>query len=128
MPAIGDNKYISLTTFRKNGDPVASPVWVLSLEDGTAAVVTEHQPGKVKRLRSNPAVEMRPCDVRGRVAEGASVVTGSAVIEELSARPEVGEAILAKYGILGKLFRFMNRFSRRRQLDTLLIITSTAGF
>ncbi len=35
--AIADEKYVLITTYRKNGDAVSSPVWIAPLPDGTAA-------------------------------------------------------------------------------------------
>jgi len=53
--AIHGQKYISLTTFRKNGTPVATPVWFG--EDGDKLyVMTRSDLGKAKRIRNNPQV------------------------------------------------------------------------
>ncbi len=45
-------KYISLTTFRKSGKPVATPVWFVEKE-GKICVWTQLHSGKMKRLRNN---------------------------------------------------------------------------
>lgn len=59
-------KYISLTTFRKNGVGVATPVWFAERE-GKLYVVTEKISGKSKRIRNNPNVGVAPCTIRGKV-------------------------------------------------------------
>ncbi len=65
-PAIRGQKYISLTTFRKTGKKVATPVWFG--EDGDKLyVMTRSDMGKTKRIRNNPKVTVAPCTVRGRV-------------------------------------------------------------
>ena len=66
--SIGDagQKYISLTTFRKNGVAVATPVWFG--EDGDKLyVMTRSDMGKAKRIRNNPRVRVAPCTSRGKV-------------------------------------------------------------
>lgn len=64
--AIQGQKYISLTTFRKNGTGVATPVW-FGEEDGKLYVMTISKMGKVKRVRNNPQVRVAPCTMRGKV-------------------------------------------------------------
>ena len=64
--AIHHQKYISLTTFRKNGTAVATPVW-FGEEDDKLYVMTRSDMGKTKRIRNNPQVTVAPCTVRGKV-------------------------------------------------------------
>ncbi|MFE7773359.1 PPOX class F420-dependent oxidoreductase [Streptomyces sp. NPDC057445] len=70
-------KYISLTTFRKDGTGVATPVW-FAVDGGELYVWTRSDSWKVKRLRRDSRVTVTACDVRGRVAEGAPSVEGAA--------------------------------------------------
>ena len=64
--AIRGQKYISLTTLRKDGSKVATPVWFG--EDGDKLyVMTRSDLGKTKRIRNNPHVRVAPCTVRGKV-------------------------------------------------------------
>jgi PPOX class probable F420-dependent enzyme len=64
--SIRGQKYISLTTFRKNGAGVATPVW-FGEEDGALYVMTRSDMGKVKRIRNNPQVQVAPCTMSGKV-------------------------------------------------------------
>jgi PPOX class probable F420-dependent enzyme len=64
--SIRGQKYISLTTFRKNGAGVATPVW-FGEEDGALYVMTRSDMGKVKRIRNNPMVKVAACTIRGKV-------------------------------------------------------------
>jgi uncharacterized protein len=66
-PAIQDQKYISLKTFRKNGIGVSTPVW-FGEQDGKVYVMTRSDMGKTKRIRNNPKVTVAPCTIRGTVA------------------------------------------------------------
>jgi uncharacterized protein len=63
---IQGQKYISLTTVRKNGMKVATPVW-FGEEGDKLYVMTISTMGKVKRIRNNPQVEVAPCTIRGKV-------------------------------------------------------------
>jgi uncharacterized protein len=64
--AIHNQKYISLTTFRKTGVGVPTPVW-FGEQDGSLYIMTRSDMGKTKRIRNNPPVKVAPCTIRGRV-------------------------------------------------------------
>ena len=95
--AISDEKYVVLTTFRRNGDAVATPVWIVGLSDGTAGFTTEIDSGKVKRVRNNPSVTLQACGIRGKVHPGAPVVHATAEVLEGADAHGVGVAINRKY-------------------------------
>ncbi len=63
---IAGQKYISLTTFRKSGVPVRTPLWFVE-NDGKLYVMTRNDSGKYKRIRNNPKVLVAPCTMRGTV-------------------------------------------------------------
>jgi uncharacterized protein len=65
-PEIHGQKYISLTTFRKSGAGVATPVW-FGEEAGKLYVMTRGDSGKYKRIRNNSRVQIAPCTMRGKV-------------------------------------------------------------
>jgi PPOX class probable F420-dependent enzyme len=91
---IRGQKYISLATFRKNGEKVATPVWFG--EDGNKLyVMTRSDMGKTKRIRNNPQVRVAPCTMRGKItgAEYAAVARILPPEEHAHAR----EAINRKY-------------------------------
>lgn len=62
--ALDSFSIISLTTFRKNGTPVATPVTYAQYND-KLYVITGAKTGKIKRLHYNQQVEIAPCDHRG---------------------------------------------------------------
>jgi PPOX class probable F420-dependent enzyme len=64
--AIRGQSYISLTTFRKNGVGVPTPVW-FGEKDGKMFVMSRPDAGKVKRIRNNPEVRIAPSTIRGKV-------------------------------------------------------------
>lgn len=65
-PAIHHQKYISLTTFRKTGVGVRTPVW-FGEEGDKLYVMTRRDMGKTKRIRNNPQVKVAACSMRGKV-------------------------------------------------------------
>jgi PPOX class probable F420-dependent enzyme len=72
--AFEGQRYLSLETFKKNGEGVRTPVWFAeALADSTVIggmplyVYTIGNSGKVKRIRNNPQVRIAPCDMRGNV-------------------------------------------------------------
>jgi len=72
--AIHGQKYISLTTFRKTGAGVATPVW-FGEENGKLYVMTRSDMGKSKRIRNNPQVKVAPCTMSGKVTGAESAAT-----------------------------------------------------
>ena len=73
--ALGDQRFLLLTTYRKTGAAVATPVWVV--RDGDALFVsTPKDSGKVKRLRNNSRVELVACGRFGRPRRGRDAVEG----------------------------------------------------
>lgn len=103
--AITDEKYVLLTTFRKNGDAVPTPVWIVALPDGTAGFTTEDGSGKVKRIRNNSKVTLQPCSMRGAVKEGSVAVNGSADVLLGDAALPVRAAVRKKYSVMTSLFK-----------------------
>lgn len=93
-------KYVSFTTFRKSGEPVATPVWIAPLPDGRLGFTTSATSGKAKRLRHTSRVTLQQCGVRGTVDESAPIVEATA---HLHTDPEtmriVTRAIVRKYGL-----------------------------
>ncbi len=65
-PEVTGQKYISLTTFRKSGVGVPTPVWFAE-EGEKLYVMTASKSGKFKRIRNNPQVKVAPCTIRGKV-------------------------------------------------------------
>ncbi|GFE18437.1 hypothetical protein Sgleb_64840 [Streptomyces glebosus] len=101
--AVARSPYVSLVTFRRNGTPVATPVWAVA-EGAELLVWTRDDSWKVKRLRHDPRVTVTPCDVRGRIAEGARTVEGiGRLLEGAAGLGRVRKAMARKYGLRFRL-------------------------
>ncbi|ANW17407.1 PPOX class F420-dependent oxidoreductase [Streptomyces clavuligerus] len=85
-------RYISLTTYRRNGTGVATPVW-FARDGGKLYVWTNSDSWKVKRLRRDPRVTVSVCDMRGRIAEGTPHHPGTA---ELLADTAAARSLIAR--------------------------------
>ena len=66
LAAFDSEKYLSIESFKKNGEGVKTPVWFV-LHNGVFYVYTEADSWKVKRIRNNPRVRVAVCNVRGTV-------------------------------------------------------------
>ncbi len=66
-PEVRGQKYINLTTFRRTGVAVPTPVW-FGEEVDRLYVMTRSDSGKYKRIRNNSQVRLAPCTMRGKVA------------------------------------------------------------
>jgi PPOX class probable F420-dependent enzyme len=97
-PLSNEEKYVSLVSFRRDGRPVASPVWFARIGDGFG-VITETSVGKVKRIRNNPRVTVQVCDVRGKTNTEASVLPATARLVTGAEAVAVRKAIAKKYGL-----------------------------
>ena len=126
-PSITAHKYVSFTTFRRDGTPVATPVWIASLGGNEAGFTTDLDSGKVKRLRNNTAVTLRPCDARGRVAADAPTVEAIAAVVTGADTRRVRVAIRGKYPFLGNLLGLgaaVSRLVRRSAAsDAAIVVT-----
>ena len=110
---LGAATYLSLTTFRKDGTPVATPVWA-SQEGDRLYVWTEADAGKIKRLRNNGAVLLAPCDSRGGL-QGAQVEGTATVTDDPAVVDRLRRLHRAKYGVQFRLFDgFASVFRRSR--------------
>lgn len=103
LEKLSAEEFLLLTTFRRSGEAVGTPVWVV--RDGDHLLVTTgDQTGKVKRIRHTPRVLLTPCSRRGKVSEDAHAFEATAeVVEDPVAAVHLQKLITAKYGFLAKL-------------------------
>ncbi|EYT82445.1 PPOX class F420-dependent oxidoreductase [Streptomyces andamanensis] len=106
---LGAGKYVLITSYRKNGTPVATPVWVV--RDGAAlGVWTAADSWKVKRIRARPDVLVGPCDVRGHPTGDQLPATAEICDRDTTARYR--GLIARKYGLIGRLTLLGSRLRR----------------
>ena len=66
MNQLSNAKFISLETYKRNGEAVRTPVWFVE-ESGLLYFHSPAQSWKVKRLQRNPVVRLAPCARFGRI-------------------------------------------------------------
>ncbi len=103
-----NGQFINLTTFRKNGQAVATPVWFVWHED-RLYVFTQEQSGKAKRIRANGRAMIAPSDVRGNPL-GEFISARGRVLRDEEKIKQVDRLFDKKYGIQRKLIGLMSRF------------------
>ena len=99
--ALAGHKYCLLTTFRRDGTPVPTPVW-FGVGEGRLYVRTEAAVGKVKRIRNDPHVRIAPCTFRGKPL--GLTVEGTARVLPAAEEERAERAIAANYGLGRRLY------------------------
>jgi PPOX class probable F420-dependent enzyme len=104
VASLAHERYISLTTFKRDGTPVSTPVWVVSDDGSRLLVWSGEQTWKVRRVRRNPNVLVAPATFRGverceRIAARARIVPD----------PGIDYLLRHKYGWQKRLVDRLNR-------------------
>lgn len=115
---LADESFVSLTTFRRSGEGVSTTVWVTADPDGDGLVVmTIDGSGKVKRVRNDPRVTLRPCGRLGGIDDGAPTVEATARVGAFTDRIE--QAFKDAYGAEYHVIRGIERLTSDKQRVTL---------
>lgn len=122
LTVLATQDFVLLTTFRRSGEPVPTPVWIARIDEALVAS-TPDGTGRLKRLRHTPRVTLQACSRRGTPVEGAPVA-------EVSRDPRViadTEASLkAKYGWQWRLVLLIERLARRGRSQPRPVVEITA--
>jgi uncharacterized protein len=120
-------KYLSLTSFKRDGTGVATPVWFVP-DNGRLLVLTDADSFKARRIRRNPDITIAPCSASGHV-RGAPVAAHA----ELLPQTEVGrvEGLIArKYRVdrilILPIYRLVMRLRGRRERGRSVGVAITA--
>ena len=113
--ALGEARFVSLTTFRRTGEGVATPVWIAA-SDGHLLVTTPAASGKVERLRRDRRVLLVPCGRFGAVDPAAVPVEGVAdVLGPDREHPHEREVLRREHGLEHRAFVALEALGRRRR-------------
>ncbi|MFI5495314.1 PPOX class F420-dependent oxidoreductase [Actinoplanes sp. NPDC051859] len=120
LEQLGTEKYALLTTFRRDGRAVGTPLWVVP--DGAGiAFWTPKGTGKLKRIRNSGRVTVTACDLRGNPSGEA--VEATARIGDEADRIRIGKALTRKYGLLGHLTMLGSRLRRGVHGTTTILVS-----
>jgi len=106
LEEIESEKCISLETYRKNNQPVRTPVWFV-IKDDLIYVVTRDQTGKVKRLRNNQQVKIATCNFKGKIK--GQWISGTAKILTEDETKDAVKWREKKYGLMAKIAKFLSK-------------------
>ena len=109
LEQLGSEKYLLLTTFRKDGRAVPTPLWAVP-DGGGLGFWTPTGTAKLKRIRNNGRVTVQACDFRGN--PHGEPVEGHARIGDAADRRRVTDGIKRKYGLIGRLTLAGSRLRR----------------
>jgi uncharacterized protein len=110
---IGRSRYVSLTTYRKDGTGVATPVWHVA-NGGELVIVSDADAWKVKRIRNNSRVVVTVCDMRGKTAPGAQSAQGTArLLDETGTA--TARALLARKYLMSRMGNWFTGILRLRK-------------
>ncbi|MGV8875192.1 MAG: PPOX class F420-dependent oxidoreductase [Rhodococcus sp. (in: high G+C Gram-positive bacteria)] len=122
--AVGDEAFVSLTTFRRSGAPVSTAVWI-ARDGDELVVITPAESGKVKRIKNSGRVELRPCSRRGAVPENAVAVSGTARIVTGDGAERSTAALKKKYGFEYRIIMLVELILARRRKPRVILAIST---
>jgi PPOX class probable F420-dependent enzyme len=106
-------RFAVLTTFRRNGQPVATPIW-FALDSERVVFFTGPGTGKARRIRNNPTVEIAPSTARGKLL--GPPVSGTARLL-VGTEAKVAERMLgARYGWQWKLWNVYERLRHMQRV------------
>lgn len=117
VETLAGERYISLTTFKRDGTPVSTPVWVTSDDGRRLLVWSGAKTWKVRRLRRDARVLVAPSTFRGRETGGRIAGRGRVIRD-----PGIDELLRRKYGWHKRVLDFVNRRSTPSSWTTIEIV------
>ena len=111
LEALFPGRYLSVTSFKRDGTGVATPVWFVS-DGGRLYALTDLHSWKVRRMRRNPRVLVAPCRANGKL-RGEPL---PARAEVLTATPElerVQSLLIERYKLTYRMVMLIYRLGRR---------------
>jgi PPOX class probable F420-dependent enzyme len=113
MTTLGEQRFVSLTTFKRNGEGVSAPMWI-GRDGDDLFVWTPADSWKVKRVRNNPRVLLAPSGRFGKVPAGVPAVDGTAqVVTDPATVQRLQGEIRRKYGLQYRLVTLVETIAAR---------------
>lgn len=109
LSSLANGRYLSITTFRRDGSPASTPVWVVSDDPHRLLIATGADTWKVRRIKRDPHVRVAACSARGAV-HGEAVDGVARLVDE---EPLVRRLQHEKYGWQMRLLEGANALVRR---------------
>jgi len=107
---------MSLTTFRKSGQAVTTPVW-FAQEGDKIYVYTGTSSGKVKRIAHTAKVTVAPCTMSGGLL-GEAVEAKARILQTAEERRRADEVLNRKYGWQKRILFIWYRLTGEKESET----------
>lgn len=102
LATLAQENFVCLTTFRKNGGPVPTPVWFAE-HQGIIYLYTESHSGKIKRIRHTSRVTLASCSATGKI-KGPPIEGQARIISDAQEIADAQATLAKKYGLVRKAF------------------------
>ena len=109
--ALFPGRYLSITSFKRDGTGVATPVWFVS--DGRRLyALTDLRSWKVRRIRRDPHVLVAPCGPSGKL-RGEPVPARAEVLTATEDLERVQKLLMQRYKVSYRVVMLFYRLGRR---------------
>lgn len=116
-------EYVALTTYRRDGRAVTTPVWAAE-RAGKLYILGSAEAGRIKRLRNSPQASVAPCTMSGTL--NGATLPATARILDAAESALAWDLIVKKYGLLTLPWRISNTLGRligRRESRTAIEVS-----
>ena len=120
-----NTNYLSLSTRKKDGTRVETPVW-FAQEDNDFYLFSEGKAGKVKRIRNFPDVKICPCGITGKLQGNWEDAT-AVVLQHEEDKQVAYQTLLNKYGWQLRLLDFGATIAGKRSKRAFIQVTLSSG-
>lgn len=111
LEALFPGRYLSVTTFKRDGTGVATPVWFVC--DGrNLFALTDLHSAKIRRVRHDPHVLVGSCRADGKL-RGEPVPAHAEVLTAEEDLERVQALLVARYRLTYRVVMFFYRLGRR---------------
>ena len=104
-------RYLSITSFKRDGTGVATPVWFVA-DAGRLFALTDLRSAKVRRIRRNPRVLVAPCRADGKL-RGEPVQARAEILTATPDLERVQRLLKRRYRVSYRLVMLGYRIGRR---------------
>ena len=110
LEALFPGRFLSVTSFKRDGTAVATPVWAVS--DGKRLyALTDLRSAKIRRIRRNPRVLVAPCRVNGKL-RGEPLPAQAEVLTAAVDLERVQHLLLERYKVSYRVVMLFYRLGR----------------
>jgi PPOX class probable F420-dependent enzyme len=111
LEALFPGRYLSVTSYKRDGTGVATPLWFVS-DGGRLFALTDRHSAKVRRMRRDPRILVAPCGASGKL-RGEPLPARAEVLTATPDLERVQKLLIARYRISYRIVMLFYRLGRR---------------